>query len=191
MFGAAEVGIRSADRADAPQIAGVHADSWRRHYRGAYSDLYLDGDLDADRLSAWTERLGQFDPDRCTLVADDGSRIVGFVHLVLDADPNWGALIDNLHVVHSLQRNGVGSRLLAASAWAVIDRRPGSGIYLWVQEQNEPAQSFYRSKKGKCGDRALVTPPRGDPRTLIGTPFKIRVSWPDPRLLVPPSSQTG
>jgi hypothetical protein len=27
----------------------LHADSWRRHYRGAYADAFLDGDVLADR----------------------------------------------------------------------------------------------------------------------------------------------
>jgi len=56
---AREVEIRLSQAADARDIAKLHADSWRRHYRGAYSDRYLDGDLDADRLAVWTERLNE------------------------------------------------------------------------------------------------------------------------------------
>jgi hypothetical protein len=37
------VRIRVADSSDAPAIAALHAESWRRHYRGAYSDAFLDG----------------------------------------------------------------------------------------------------------------------------------------------------
>ena len=37
--------FRFGDRRDANAIAALHADSWRRHYRGAYSDAFLDGDV--------------------------------------------------------------------------------------------------------------------------------------------------
>src|SRR6188768_3459087 len=44
------IGLRPATAGDAGQIAALHADSWRRHYRGAYSDAFLDGDVLTDRL---------------------------------------------------------------------------------------------------------------------------------------------
>ena len=37
--------FRPADADDAAAVAGLHADSWRRHYRGAFSDAFLDGDV--------------------------------------------------------------------------------------------------------------------------------------------------
>ena len=48
---------RVATLADAGVVADLHADSWRRHYRGAYADSFLDGDVVADRLQVWSERL--------------------------------------------------------------------------------------------------------------------------------------
>jgi GNAT superfamily N-acetyltransferase len=36
------VSFRAAGRDDARAVAELHADSWRRHYRGAYSDALLD-----------------------------------------------------------------------------------------------------------------------------------------------------
>jgi len=36
--------FRLADVADAEQVGLLHADSWRRHYRGAYADSFLDGE---------------------------------------------------------------------------------------------------------------------------------------------------
>lgn len=49
--------LRMAGPDDAERVALLHADSWRRHYRGAYSDSFLDGDVVADRLSVWSVRL--------------------------------------------------------------------------------------------------------------------------------------
>lgn len=185
MLAVSGVEIRLSHATDAPTIAKLHADSWRRHYRGSYSDHYLDGDLDADRLAVWTERLNS---PACTftLLAEHMDHPVGFVHVVFDADSTWGALVDNLHVAHSLQRNGIGTLLLDRAARIVIQRRPGSGIYLWVLEANEPAQAFYRARGGTLGDHELVAPPAGDPRNLNGAPRGIRVAWPDPFCLLLP-----
>src|SRR6478752_4827506 len=52
-----DVGFRLARAADALAVAALHADSWRRHYRGAYSDAFLDGDVLKDRRSVWEARL--------------------------------------------------------------------------------------------------------------------------------------
>ena len=49
--------FRVAGRGDAHAIAGLHADSWQRHYRGAYSDAFLDHDVAGYLLPLWTERL--------------------------------------------------------------------------------------------------------------------------------------
>ena len=46
---------RQAAASDAAAIASLDADSWRRHYRGASLDSYLDGDVLADRRTVWAE----------------------------------------------------------------------------------------------------------------------------------------
>src|SRR5439155_6398460 len=86
--------FRVAGFSDAESIATLHADSWRRHYRGAYSDAFLDGDVTADRLAVWADRLRTPDLGCRTIVADDGGGLVGFAHTVFDDDPSWGALLD-------------------------------------------------------------------------------------------------
>ncbi len=82
------------------------------------------------------------DSGHFTLLAEHRDRPVGFAHVVLDADPTWGALIDNLHVVRSVQRSGVGTLLLVSCSADRHGTRAGYGIYLWVLEQNEAAQAF-------------------------------------------------
>jgi len=71
--------FRLAGPADAEAVANLHADSWRRHYRGAYSDTFLDGDVVSDRLAVWTDRLREPDPRRCTILAEDDS-LLGFAN---------------------------------------------------------------------------------------------------------------
>jgi hypothetical protein len=88
-------------------IAALHADSWRRHYRGAYSDAFLDGDVIADRIATWSERLRAPDPRRQTILAENTGGLIGFAHIAFDDDPNTGALLDNLHVANGHKRRGV------------------------------------------------------------------------------------
>ena len=174
--------FRLADVSDAHAVAALHADSWRRHYRGAYSDAFLDGDVEADRLGVWTERLG--DPDRPahTIVAENGGgRVIAFAHTVFEVDPRWGALLDNLHVEHGEKRRGIGSRLMTLSARAVMSR--GTGLYLWVLEQNLDARAFYESRGGTCVERVLVPSPGGVGSRLAGSPVGLRYAWPDPGVL--------
>jgi len=170
-----DVRLRLAGVADAEAIAALHADSWRRNYRGAYSDAFLDGDVISDRLVVWADRLREPDPLRYTLVAEDGDGVIGFAHTAFDEDPSWGALLDNLHVVHGRNRRGVGSLLLDATARVVIERR--TGLYLWVQEQNVAAQAFYEARAGTCVDRAVISPPGGVASRLNGSPVKLRYVW--------------
>lgn len=79
--------VRTASPSDASAVAALHADSWRRHYRGAYSDTFLDGDVFHDRLSVWTERLAGPNPDCYTILAEDRGRLAGFAHTLFDEDP--------------------------------------------------------------------------------------------------------
>jgi ribosomal protein S18 acetylase RimI-like enzyme len=119
--------IRRATSDDAPGIAELHADSWRRNYRGAYSDAYLDGDLETERKVEWTTRLGAPDPDAFTVVAEQDRTVVGFVHVRLEADPACGALINNLHVLDRPRGSGIGTRLLAETGRMLVERQPAAG----------------------------------------------------------------
>jgi len=110
-----QIRFRRASSLDSEPIARLHADSWRRHYRGAYSDSFLDGDVARDRLAVWTRRLAAPDPGSATIVAERHGALVGFAHTRFEDDATWGALLDNLHVAHGLKRQGTGTRLLGAN----------------------------------------------------------------------------
>jgi GNAT superfamily N-acetyltransferase len=172
--------FRLATAADADTIARLHADSWRRHYRGAYSDAFLDGDVVADRIETWRARLRERDPRRCTILAERAGAI-GFANTYLEDDDTWGALLDNLHVGAAHQRQGVGAMLIARTADAVVERSgaDSSGLYLWVLEQNCAARAFYEALGASPAGRERVTPPGGVPGRLNGAPFKLRYSWAD------------
>jgi ribosomal protein S18 acetylase RimI-like enzyme len=174
--------LRPATAQDSTAIALLHADSWRRNYRGAYSDAFLDGDVEADRRSLWVTRLTDASAGQRTIVAEIDDGIVGFVHLICDDDPDWGALVDNLHVINERKGQGIGTVLLAAAARALLDAHPKSPhIYLWVLEQNRAAQAFYEARGGTRVGRGIVNPPGGGP-----TSVKFRYAWPDAATLIAP-----
>ena len=178
--------FRSATVADANAVAGLHADSWRRFYRGAYADAFLDGDVVADRHAVWSTRLAGQRPEALTILAEAGGEtgIAGFVHLLLDDHERWGSLIDNLHVSHRHHRQGIGSALLARAAEAAVDRGTTRAMYLWVLEQNRAAQAFYAAHGGGCAERDLVPSPGGVRGRLNGRPARLRYVWPDAGVLL-------
>jgi ribosomal protein S18 acetylase RimI-like enzyme len=180
--------FRFAGPADAEAISRLHADSWRRHYRGAYSDAFLDGDVFADRLGVWTDRLREHDRSCCTIVAEHGG-LLGFAHVLFNEHPRWGALLENLHVAERHRRRGMGSRLLGLVAEAIVARREGTPLYLWVLEQNLDAQAFYKSLGGRSEGRERVSPPGGIASRLSGSPVKLRYAWQEPGVLIEPASE--
>jgi predicted N-acetyltransferase YhbS len=169
------LGYRRATPGDIGAIAALHADSWRRHYRGAYSDDFLDHHVWDDQLITWTGRLQSSHPDTCTIVAERDGEVVGLVHLVFADDPTWGALIDNLHVTHELKGEGIGTRLMSEAARALLESDPTASMYLWVLEQNTQAQAFYDERRGTCVERQSRSPDPG---------FKLRYAWSDPSHLI-------
>ena len=99
--------LDATDR-DADRIAALHAESWRRHYRGAYLDTYLDGDVASERREVWRGRLARPKENQFTVIARHGDELLGSAHTFLDEDPLWGSLLENLHVRSDLKRTGKG-----------------------------------------------------------------------------------
>ena len=145
-----------------------------------FSD-FLDGDLDADRQAVWTQRLCEPDSASATIIAEDRTSLVGFVHVIFDSDPRWGAFVENLHVVFASKLHGVGTRLMAESARATIERSVRSGLYLWVLEQNAGAQAFYQARGGRCTERALALAPGSIPSRLNSSPLRCATRGPSRR----------
>jgi ribosomal protein S18 acetylase RimI-like enzyme len=175
-----------ASDGDAESIAALHADSWRRHYRGAYLDAYLDADVVADRQEVWRGRLAQPRKGQFTVIAGHDDEIVGFAHIILDEDPRWGSLLENLHVRADRKRTGIGSGLLSECARRLIRRRPEGSLHLWVLDQNTDAQAFYDSQGGGRVETQLRGPFPGGGRALGH-----RYHWTDPTRLVVGPDITG
>ena len=182
MTGEPHVLYRVGVAADAAEVALLHADSWCRHYRGTYRTRIS---MATSSPIAWRFAAGRMAvprEDRFTIVAQTDSRLVGFVHVVLDADQLWGALLDNLHVTDGLKRHRIGSTLLQGAARMIVKRRPTSGMYLWVREQNMTAQGFYEARGGRRVERDRVAPPGGDPTAPQRQTDQAPVHSADPRI---------
>lgn len=204
MVAAAQIAIRRATELDAPVIAALHAESWRHNYRGAYSNSFLDGDVLSDREATWSERLAgdrTGDTRTVTFLAETPgppAAPVGFAHVVFDADPEWGSLLDNLHVAHNLKRSGIGTRLIAEAARAALEHEGREGregghdgndhpvpLHLYVLEQNTNAQAFYRARGGRFVESSFVRAPGGVASRLNGTPKGHLYVWDDASVLLP------
>ena len=166
---------RPARATDIDAIARLHAESWRVAYRGQYSDAFLDGPVFGDRLTVWKERLTSPAENQHTIVAEDGSgAIAGFACAFGDDDPQWGTLLDNIHVDPARKRAGIGTELIVQTArWATL-AYPGAGFYLWVLEANAPARRFYERLGAQNAGQVLSEPVGG------GQVSSLRYVWADP-----------
>lgn len=128
---------------DAPRIAALQTESWRRTYRGTYRDDYLDHDVAGDLLALWQQRLSAADPNQLVLLVENGRALIGFTCVYIERDPTWGSLIDNLHVAHQHQRSGAGTTLVREAARWLGEQRGDVGVFLWTLEENAGARRFY------------------------------------------------
>jgi GNAT superfamily N-acetyltransferase len=135
--------------ADESAIARLHADSWRAAYRGILGDDFLDDSVVANRRELWRTRFSEIDrTDQLILVGEEHGEIQAFACAFLDADPEWGTLLDNLHVLPGLKGRGLGRRLLSAVAENIRRHGLHSMLHLWVYEQNVQARGFYERLGG-------------------------------------------
>src|ERR1700733_12606208 len=141
--------IRAAGLADAVAIAQLHTRSWQTAYRGILSDDFLRGPLPENRRALWQARLAEFErADRFVLVDEQEGTLRGFACAFLEADPVWGCLLDNLHVVPDLKGQGLGRQMMTAVAQRVLLSNPRGRLHLWAYEQNLAARRFYERLGG-------------------------------------------
>jgi GNAT superfamily N-acetyltransferase len=152
-----DVAIIPAVPDDAPELAALHAESWRSAYRGMMPDSYLDGPIRDERLRFWQDRMNERSTHRRLVlkaVGPDG--IAGFVCVLLDVDPECGARLENLHIRPTLKGQGIGLALFErARAW-VRETAPGQPMHLWVLADNQPARRFYDRRGGVVTDQKTL-----------------------------------
>jgi GNAT superfamily N-acetyltransferase len=163
-----------AEPADAGPIAQLHAASWQTAYRGVLRDDFLKGPVLANRHELWKARLAPpLARDQIVLLEDHAGEIQGFACAFLDADPEWGTLLDNLHVLPSLKGQGLGRRLMSQIARCVLQQGSALRLHLWAYERNLGARRFYERLGGET--TALVTEPAPDGSQVNA----VRYCWSD------------
>ena len=152
---------REAAEADVATIAALHADSWRATFRGAMSDEFLAGPIYDDRHGVWTERLAALRPDQFVVVAEESTKLAGFICAYGDEDPVRGTFLDNFHVRAEYQGRGIGRELFARVVTWSVDRYQESGMYLLVLAQNDRARRFYEKLGAADSEGEPWLPPGG------------------------------
>ncbi|RZJ06713.1 MAG: GNAT family N-acetyltransferase [Rubrivivax sp.] len=166
-----------ADDADA--VALLHATSWRSAYRGMLTDDFLDNHVAADRQAVWRKRLLSPAPAPAFgfVVEDSASQLIGFTYVLLQNDPVWGTLVDNLHVHPDRKGGGIGRRLLQAAA-RELGPHHTQPLFLWVLDGNEPAKRFYARMGADFAEHGMTD-------GLGGAQLKEwRCVWRDPQALL-------
>ena len=176
-MGAPVIEIRPFDATDTATVARLHATSWRHAYRGILTDAYLDDDLEQERRLVWADKLAQPDAGPGWIVTAKGTAI-GFVYVRPNDDPEWGTLIDNLHVLSTHQGLGIGRQLLYTVGQWAAEHTPHMGVHLWVFADNRPARGFYARMGGK--EVEFVHREASDGRSLP----EYRVAWATPLALM-------
>ena len=149
------ISLIPASPQDAESIARLQAQSWRTTYRGMLPDEFLDHHVVSDRLEFWTARFANFAPDRTLVLkaVSDGT-LLGFVCVLLDEEPKWGARLDNLHVSPDSKGTGIGYALFQAAREWIARVSPGTPMHLWCVEGNHVARRFYDRQGGTVVETA-------------------------------------
>ncbi len=159
--------FREATAADAEAIATLHANSWRKAYRGLLPDEYLDGPVFEDRRQVWTERLSEPRDTQRVIVATDDGGLVGFACVYTREDPERGSFLDNIHAHPDRHSRGIGTGLFLEVVDHCRRAAPEAGLYLYVFGANAKARRFYEHLGATdTGSEVRAPGAGGEPREI-------------------------
>lgn len=141
----ADVSVRPARRADVPAIAAVHAAAWLTAYAGLLPPAMTASLTPESLTDEWARAADLADAASAVLlVAESGSSVVGLAAAApgQEADDQPGDFeLLTLAVAPAAQRQGHGSRLLAALA-DTLSERGCSRAYAWLAEEDGAGRDF-------------------------------------------------
>lgn len=157
--------FRTGTSDDAELVAALHTESWQTAYAGIMPAAYLEGPLLEQRKAMWTARLiwstPEFADENSTslVVAVEDTTLQGFVYLFVQ--PDGRILLENLHVLPTRKRSGIGRQLMRhAFTWAAA-HHPGKAVYLEVLRDNASAIGFYERSGGRASREFVELFPAG------------------------------
>ncbi len=148
--------IIAAGPGDAADLAEVHVRAWRETYAGLLPAAYLAQMNPRLHARRWRRQLDAARSSEIVLAAEGRQGLVGYC-AGLSGAADGEAEVSTLYVLRSMQRLGLGRRLLGAAA-RVLQARGAERLTLWVLNGNLPAQAFYDHLGGEV---AAERPVRG------------------------------
>jgi ribosomal protein S18 acetylase RimI-like enzyme len=145
-----ETRLRPARPEDAEAIAALHVRVWRETYAELATREAWDALTEDVRLARWREVLGDPNPCRLTLVAEQAGEVVGFGTACAPTEAVFEGRgeIRWLHIAGGAQRTGLGRRLMSALARQLAEWGY-EGCALGVVVGNAPAMAFYDALGGR------------------------------------------
>jgi L-amino acid N-acyltransferase YncA len=168
--------IRHACEADLEAVAGIHDQAWDTVYRELLSDAVVAARAGSRNRATWSAFIaGNF--ERTFVAQAEAGRVVGFVHARPPRHPDDGAYdaeITHLYVLSEARGTGIGRRLMAVVAKALLKEGRHSAVVRVFKDN--PYEGFYRRLAGRhTAERPL---------TLEDHPTAEMVyAWDDLRLL--------
>lgn len=159
----------------ASTIARLHSESWLNTYRGILASSYLHSQLKTERLRYWRRRVKELQAMRDQgeiFLVQVGKQPAGFLCIEIGPEAEWGAYVDNLHVLPHWQGQGIGVQLLkCGTGWA--KSRGAKQMYLWVLEKNTAARHFYTREGWREAEHQRHEMPDGQAHAAIRLIYRI------------------
>lgn len=146
-----DAAIRRAGAGDAPAIAAVHVAAWREAYAGLLPARLLRSLSLEEAVLKWRPILSVPHPAVFVAIRPDQT-VVGFGSCgpqrtaALAAD-GFAGEVEAIYLLAADQGRGVGRRLMAAMARALLAQGQGSAA-LWVLRDNQRSRGFYEALGG-------------------------------------------
>jgi len=161
--------ILPAGPADADALARLHVATWRETYAGLLPGGYLAAMNAKVHARRWRLQLTRARAGEVVLAAEGAGGLVGYCAGAVPGLSGQGAAAEifTLYLLRSVQRMGLGRRLLKAAALALAGQGATS-LTLWVLNKNLPARAFYERNGGRA---AAQRPVRGWGGDLMETAY--------------------
>lgn len=167
--------LRPATADDAEALARIHVAGWQGAYGGLVDQAFLDSLSVEDRAGQWRGWLGEAGPH--VIIAEADGMAAGFCSYgplrtpppgMSMIRPLYTSEIYALYLMPDRKRQGLGTRLMAAAA-ADLKERKHKSLCLWVLEGNKSAIAFYKARGGqKCGSHKVDIGGRSLPEAAFG-----------------------